>query len=661
MNEFFIYDEETYPNIFSIGFLNPETGERWEFEISEWRNDWHRLQAFVFALKSRDVFAVGFNNLGFDYPILHYILNAGPNITAEQIYNFASTIIRSNDRFEFMIWEKDRYLKQLDLFSIHHFDNFAKSTSLKAVEFVMRAANIGDLPYPPGTVLTYDQSRELITYMWHDIGQTAEFFKVSRPLIDFRFMLSEKFGQNFINDNDVKIGTKYFINKLEAVSPGSCYFKDASGKRQPRQTPRGKIPVKDIIFDYINFNSAEFSRALDYLKQQTIYDTRGGLSWEGFVDGVKYKLGSGGIHASVDRQSFYADDEHELIDIDVTSFYPSIPIANRVYPEHLGETFCDVYQEVKAERLTYAKGTPENGMLKLALNGVYGQSNSEYSPFYDPKFTMTITINGQLLILMLVDRIMMIPSIKLIQFNTDGVTVRCHIMDRKYLDEIVKWWQDYTKLQLEQVQYSQMHIRDVNNYLAETTDGKVKRVGAYEYAPAEKRTPIGWHQDFSSLVVQKCAEAVLLRGADPVSFVHNHRDFLDFAKRARATGKSTLWLDDRPAQKITRYYVSIGGETLTKRSPPPPGKAVGAWKPKPGLTDAEKRIQPVGDDLDEHGTPWDERLNTKNHSKWGERLTSECLGHTVTDISNLTGFPVRPIDYNWYIAEVKKLTDLERA
>ena len=664
MNEFFIYDEETYPNIFSIGFLCSKSGKRWEFEISEWRNDWQRLAKFVTALNSRGAFAVGFNNVHFDYPVLHYIMESGENVSAFTIYERANAIIQSNDRYEFAIWENNRYLKQLDLFLIHHFDNIAKATSLKAVEFAMRAVNIGDLPYPPGTTLTYEQSRELIKYMWHDIEQTRDFFKISKPLIDFRFDLSEKFGQNFINDNDVKIGTKYFINKLEAANPGSCYTRDESGKLQPHQTPRNSVKVNEIIFPYIQFNNPEFNNALEYLKTQTIYNTRGGLSWEGFVDGVKYKIGSGGIHASVDRQSFYADDDHELIDIDVTSFYPSIPIVNRVFPEHLGETFCDVYAEVKAERLTYPKKTPENGMLKLALNGVYGQSNSEYSPFYDPKYTMTITINGQLLILMLVDRLMMVPGIKLIQFNTDGVTVRCPRIHREWLDVAVEWWQHYTKLDLEEVTYKQMHIRDVNNYIAETTDGTIKRVGAYEYAPAEQRTPIGWHQDFSALVVQKCAEAVLLRGVDPIGFVRNHHDFLDFAKRARATSKSTLWFNsgnvDRPAQKITRYYVSVGGETLIKKSPPPPGRRVGAWKAKNGLTPAEKQVQPIGTDLDDHGTPWDERYHTKNRSKYTTRITNECAGKTVTDISNVSEFLVRPIDYDWYIAEVKKLTDLER-
>jgi len=74
---------------------------------------------------------------------------------------------------------------------------------------------------------------------------------------------------------------------------------------------------------------------------------------------------------------------------DLSSMYPNIAISNRVFPAHLGEKFCDIYQDMYEQRKSFGKGTPENAMLKLALNGTYGKSNDKYSVFYDPKFTMT--------------------------------------------------------------------------------------------------------------------------------------------------------------------------------------------------------------------------------------------------------------------------------
>ena len=129
--------------------------------------------------------------------------------------------------------------------------------------------------------------------------------------------------------------------------------------------------------------------------------------------------------------------------------YPNIAIANKVYPLHLTAKFCDIYEAVYKERKLYSKGSPENAALKLALNGVYGDSNNQYSPFYDPQYTMTITINGQLSLCLLAERLIEIEGCTLCQVNTDGVTVR---LPRESLDEyerICCQWEKDVGLQLE--------------------------------------------------------------------------------------------------------------------------------------------------------------------------------------------------------------------
>src|SRR5699024_7429724 len=136
-----------------------------------------------------------------------------------------------------------------------------------------------------------------------------------------------------------------------------------------------------------------------------------------------------------------------------------------------------VYQQRKG----YAKGTAENAMLKLALNGVYGDSNNQYSPFYDPQYTMSITINGQLLLCMLAEALMQADAVQMIQINTDGLTIRCPRNLQPWVQQVQAWWEKMTSLELEAAEYSRMFIRDVNNYVAEYTDGKLKRKGAYEY------------------------------------------------------------------------------------------------------------------------------------------------------------------------------------
>ena len=118
------------------------------------------------------------------------------------------------------------------------------------------------------------------------------------------------------------------------------------------------------------------------------------------------------------------------------------------------------------QRKSYPKGSAENAMLKLALNGTYGKSNDKYSIFYDPKFTMTITIGGQLTLCLLIDMFYREGiNFKMVMANTDGITIAVTKDDDERMIRIVKCWEDKVKLQMERVDYSKMFIRDVNNYL----------------------------------------------------------------------------------------------------------------------------------------------------------------------------------------------------
>lgn len=246
--------------------------------------------------------------------------------------------------------------------------------------------------------------------------------------------------------------------------------------------------------------------------------------------------------------------------------YPNIAIANNVYPHHLSEKFCEIYKDVYDQRKSFPKGSAENAMLKLALNGVYGDSNNKFSPFYDPQYTMSITLNGQLSLCLLAEKLMAITGLSVIQVNTDGVTVKLPKKYRRWYDNICRCWQEQVGLQLEFAEYSKMVLRDVNNYLAVYTDGKVKRKGAYQY------DNLGWHQDHSALVVPKAAEAYMLYGTDIATFITNHDNKWDFMLRAKVPRSSKLVMVDNEGnetlqQNICRYYASKAGGKLVKIMP----------------------------------------------------------------------------------------------
>ena len=644
MTQDIIYDIEVYPNILLIGFYDPAHDKIVHYEMSDWKDDWAAFMQFVAKCESRFVRWVGFNNFYYDYQVLHRLIKHEPFHSMKDKAGFAHKVsdklfaLGKEEKFNHIIWQHEHVIPQIDLFRIHHFDNMARATSLKKLEFNMRSETIKDLPYKPGSIITEEQRPVLIKYNIHDLKETAKFYRETKDMIEFREKLTKKYNKNFMNHNDTKIGKDYFIMELEAAGI-DCFRKNALGERVPIQTKRPYIKIKDIIFPYIEFERPEFNAVKDWLERQTITQTKGVFteiddlgSLEQYanlkktkgkvknlnciIDGFQFDFGTGGIHGSVDSTMVEEDDYFAIIDYDVTSLYPSIAIANGVYPKHLTKKFCDIYAAMKKDRMSYAKGTPENAMLKLALNGVYGDSNNPYSCFFDPQYTMTITINGQLMLCMLAEQMMKIS--KIIQINTDGVTIKVARKDIEKIEQINKEWQKLTGLDLERADYNKMFIRDVNNYMGLYTNGKVKRKGAYEYN-------VGWHQNHSALVVQKAVEAHLLKGVEIDRFIKEHDDMFDFMLRTNVPRTSRLLhefedpfgtMGDTTGyelQNVTRYYISTDGGTLMKVMPPLPKKP-----------NVERRIG----------------INT---------------GYKATEMNTMG--EVKNINYDWYIKEARKLAD----
>lgn len=564
-----IYDIETYKNVFTLTACDPSGSLWWYFEVSDWRND--RADLFAWLQSLHGVEMVGFNNVGFDYPVLHHFIQSGGKATAYDLYKKAQQLITSqdDDKFANIIYPKDRYIPQIDLYKIHHFDNKARSTSLKALEFNMRLDSVEDLPFPLGSLLTRDQADVLRAYNKHDVEATRLFYRESIPMIEFREKMTLEHNRDFMNHNDGKIGKDYFIMELEKAGI-QCYEFGPSG-RKPKQTPRPSIDLSEAILPWLKFDNPEFQRLIDWLRKQVITQTKGGFKdLIAHCYGVDIVFGTGGIHASVENSILHSDDEWLLVDVDVEAYYPSTAIAQRFRPAHYPEVFSDIYADLKRQRQSFKKGTPENAMLKLAINSVFGDSNNKFSVFYDPMMTMQITMNGQLFLCLLTERLMKLGDIELCQLNTDGCTFR---VKRNLLDQfrqIVAEWEKLTNLKMEEAHYSHMFIRDVNSYTAEKIGGGVKQKGAY----ATKKE---WYQDSSALIVPKVAEQVLLHGASIRDTVLNWPDMFDFFCRVKVPRSSRLEGDGQPLPNMLRYYVSEGGVTLTKIMPPL-AKKPGVWR-----------------------------------------------------------------------------------
>jgi len=170
----------------------------------------------------------------------------------------------------------------------------------------------------------------------------------------------------------------------------------------------------------------------------------------------------------------------------------------------------------------------------------------------------------------------------------------------------------------------------------------------------------------SAMVVPKAAEAALVNGVDIREFITNHPIERDFHMRAKVPRASTLvmcWpeLDyEQELANIVRYYVSVDGGQLFKKSPPT--GVHGSWKRRSKLTDAyfnEVQREIMGNDgeCDSQGVPWDARIHTGNKSKHAERVSGISAGWLCTDCSNVSNFDRSTINYEYYIKEAEKLVN----
>ena len=654
-----VFDIETTVSAFTMNCQGLYSDLDMTFEISVYRDDRVALLAWFDHWQKHQTLLVGYNNVFFDYPVLHFIKN-NSDCSVTDIYECAQDRIKDHTNFGIVL-QSDRFAPQLDLLKMMHFDNQAKRTSLKALEFAMRSESVLEMPLPFDQPMSSDQVLDvLIPYNKWDVAQTKKFALYNIDAIKFRIDLSATLKGDVLNFSDSKIGSKILEQRL---GDKLCYTWE-SGRKEPRRTPRATIPLADIIFPYIEFQNAEFNRILTWMRLQTLSEDEvtGRLRTKGVftdvkasVGGIDFHFGTGGIHGSVSAQRIEADAEWAIVDIDVASLYPNIAIVNGLYPEHLGEAFVAEYAKLPKERKEWqakkGKKCSEANLLKLASNGSYGNSNNEHSFLYDPRFTMQITLNGQLMLCMLAEFLLTVASVQLLQINTDGITYRIHRSQMRHAEIVRDIWMRKTRLVLEEAQYEKVWLRDVNSYCALGVDGSLKQKGAFWWPRVfpddiSNAQPPAWHKDLGGQIIVMAAVEHMTKGADIERFIYSHRDPFDFMLRAKVDRSSELWIGDQKQQRLCRYYMATNGGAMKKVSPPT-GEP-GTFKRKNGISDLEWSRRPVDGS-------WLESVHTKNKSKYETREMQIEAGHLVASCNLASDFSWQNLNYDWYVSQARKL------
>lgn len=478
----FVYDIEVFQNIFHCSVLNTETKEVHKFEISSRKNQLSELISFFKQVNSpvswndnyttncsidSDKIFCGYNNLHYDNPVINYIIEYEHVLTEKpvlvitnSIFNLSKEITNSGENIE--KWKRWKYQVWFDSFDILTmlYSNKLR-VGLKEIQVTMQYKNVQEFVCDWSKPLPIEDFDSMIDYNINDIESTSALLDRCKKDIDLRLAIEDEYGVKVLSKDGVNIGMKILTHKyLEKTGLTWWDIKDL-------RSPQAYIPLKDVILPFIKYDSPILKSVLDEMKTQVVSPGRKGYEKNFVFGGLRYTVGVGGIHSKNDPEIIIPAEDEMLIDIDVASLYPSMLIEYGFYPKHLGPEFLEVYSQIRSERIEAKHNGDKikDSTLKLALNGLSGNLQNEHNFCYSPFAVMQIRINGQLLLLMLAEKLVELGC-RIVQANTDGlfVLLKKSIYDK--VNNVCREWEQLTKLTLEEDRFEAMYQYAINDYIA---------------------------------------------------------------------------------------------------------------------------------------------------------------------------------------------------
>lgn len=478
----FVYDIEVFQNIFHCSVLNTETKEVHKFEISSRKNQLSELISFFKQVNSpvswndnyttncsidSDKIFCGYNNLHYDNPVINYIIEYEHVLTEKpvlvitnSIFNLSREITNSDENIE--KWKRWKYQVWFDSFDILTmlYSNKLR-VGLKEIQVTMQYKNVQEFVCDWSKPLPIEDFDSMIDYNINDIESTSALLDRCKKDIDLRLAIEDEYGVKVLSKDGVNIGMKILTHKyLEKTGLTWWDIKDL-------RSPQAYIPLKDVILPFIKYDSPILKSVLDEMKTQVVSPGRKGYEKNFVFGGLRYTVGVGGIHSKNDPEIIIPAEDEMLIDIDVASLYPSMLIEYGFYPKHLGPEFLEVYSQIRSERIEAKHNGDKikDSTLKLALNGLSGNLQNEHNFCYSTFAAMQIRINGQLLLLMLAEKLVELGC-RIVQANTDGlfVLLKKSIYDK--VNNVCREWEQLTKLTLEEDRFEAMYQYAINDYIA---------------------------------------------------------------------------------------------------------------------------------------------------------------------------------------------------
>lgn len=560
----------------------------------------------------------GYNNNKYDRLMLSALLMYynqfdKPSKLIEFLYDTSQRIIRNSDNdvlwqdnFTNMLMKNRLNFRDLDLFQIFRLDYFHKS--LKQTSINIKWYNLLEYHMPPISELDVDYyyrltenrglsieqlnrlyrnsfecylhpawKKEMEEYNDNDVFICCELVRMNQEEIRLRYMISKEYEINVLSASRSTIADKVIVklySKFTGLHPKR--FIDT-------KTIRRKIEVSEILSDKIQFLSPQLNDLLQSLRSLVLRGEKGEFERTFTYAGTSYTLATGGLHSNEIPAIYIADDKQTIVDRDVTSYYPNLIRSLKVCQKHLNPKawfrIADTIVDERTEHKHLAKDKSLSliqqikhftaaACLKIVANaGIFGKMGSEKSFLCDKKAMYKVTINGQLFLLMLIERLED-AGIHVISANTDGIVTIVPKGLEETADNICHWWEKHLGLELEFTSYSKYITEGVNSYLTVKTDGKKKFKG--------RMNPKMYLEDLSkgynSPIVAKAVTEYFINGTPVMETLRNSKSILDFCRTQNVNRKYyieyTHVVDHKmvveEVQRNTRFYVSLTGGSLMK-------------------------------------------------------------------------------------------------
>ncbi len=561
----------------------------------------------------------GYNNRKYDRLMLSALLMYynqfdKPSKLITFLYETSQRVIRNSnndtlwtDNFTSLILRNNVAFRDLDLFQIFRLDHYHKS--LKQTSINIKWYNLKEYTMPPigdldrhyyherlpeakgmtdrelnihyrnvfERFIPREYLQEMADYNDNDVYIVAELIRMNQEEVLLRYRISEEYNVDVYSASRSTIADKVIVklySKFTGLHPKA--FIDT-------KTIRRKIVVSEILSDKIAFSTPELNDILSGIRSLTLKGEKGEFDREFTFMGTSYTIATGGLHSNEIPAVYVENSDSIIVDRDVASYYPNMIRSLKVCQKHLiPKAWFRIADTIVDERLEHKHLAKDKSLdvmerdkhataaacLKIVANaGIFGKMGSEKSFLCDKKAMYQVTINGQLFLLMLIEKLEL-AGIHVISANTDGIVTIVPRELEQTADDICHWWEKHLGLELEFTYYTKYVTEGVNSYLT------VKRGGSSKFKG--RMNPKMFLEDLSkgynSPIVAKCVTEYFINGTPVMETLRNAKSILDFCRTQNVNHKYRLEfthvVDGKirtdVVQRNTRFYISSTGGTLMK-------------------------------------------------------------------------------------------------